>query len=315
MPGLPTSLLIKADLRVLLAQSLQPNAPTGSLSAQARQRAKQWAIAANLLDDRGLTPEGNLVATKDPYLEATVTDWLIHFYLSLNDRSLWHYFMCEFLPNHSSFTQEELVNSCIETFPIESPETLKKSIRLILRTYTESEAIAKIGFLRQDKKIYSISSPDLSNPYTTGYLFAKLWEYNYNIRASVLVNEILDTDMGLVSVLGINKAQLRQQLDILEKHEIIEQRSAKPHLAGTKPQTKDDDEFPYQVHRCWDTAIELLKKAYENDMATPNRPLIQSLGEILDDDDNIPDFSQFLEWASRLIALDGGSNTIVKLVS
>jgi ABC-type antimicrobial peptide transport system ATPase subunit len=58
-----------------------------------------------------------------------------------------------------------------------------------------------------------------------------------------------------------------------------------------------------------------LEKAYESDIATPNRPLIQSLGAILDDDDDVPDFSQFLEWASRLTALDGGSNTIVKLVS
>jgi hypothetical protein len=312
MPALPTSLLRKADLQSLLSQMAEHSSKAPSATFRA---AKQWASYASLINGQELTAEGRLVATKDPYLEATVTDWLIHFNLSLSNDSLWNYFVYDFLPKHPSFTQDELLTCCLEVFKTEQQDKLKKSLKLILRTYTEQQAIAKNKFLTQRKKSYSVGNPDLSNPYTTGYFLAKIWERDFKARVSVLVDEISDAEMGLNTILGISKESLLQQLDILAEYKVVEQRTAKPHLAGTKPRTKDENEFPYQVHRCWDTAIELLEKAYENDIATPNRPLIQSLDAILDDDDNVPDFSQFLEWASRLTALDGGSNTIVKLVS
>lgn len=314
MPLFPPFPLDKAKLRSLLTHLAQPSAEKLSLSAADRRKTQQWAISAHLLTDQGLTQAGQLVATKDPYLEATVTDWLIHFHLSLNEYSLWHYFVYEFLPNHSSFTQDELLTSCLEIFRAESPDELKKNLRLMLKAYTEPQGIAKNRFLTQQKKSYLTGNSDLSNPYTTGYILATIWERSFKTRVSILVDEIIDTGTGLNAILGISQELLLQQLDVLAKHEIIEQRSAKPHLAGTKPPPKDATEFSYQVHRCWNTPIELLEKAYENDIATPNRPLIQSLGDILDDDD-VPDFSQFLEWASRLTALDGGSNTIVKLAS
>jgi hypothetical protein len=315
MPALPTSPLRKADLQTLLSQMAESFSAKAVSSSTAFRAAKQWASYASLINGQELTAEGRLVATKDPYLEATVTDWLIHFNLSLSNHSLWNYFVYNFLQKHPSFTQDELLTCCLEVFKTEPEEKLKKSLKLILRAYTEQQAIAKNKFLTQQKKSYSAGNPDLSNPYATGYFLARIWERDFKARVSVLVNEISDAEMGLNTVLGISKESLLQQLDTLAEHKVIEQRSAKPHLAGTKPRTKDENEFPYQVHRCWDTSVELLEKAYENDIATPNRPLIQSLGAILDDDDNVPDFSQFLEWASRLVALDGGSNTIVKLVS
>jgi hypothetical protein len=312
---LPTHSFRKDHLRSLLEDMVQPNSSAVSLSPAALRIAKQWAIATNLIDKQGLTTEGRLVAMKDPYLEATVTDWLIHFHLSLSEHSLWNYFIYKFLPGHPSFREDELLSSCIRKFTVESPDKLKKSIRLILKTYTEQQAIANNKFLSQEKKRYSSGNPDLLNPYTIGYLLAKFWEREFRSQSVILIDQIVDAKMGLTSVLGITKEQLRQQLDILEKYEIIEQRSAKPHLAGTKPQVKEDSEVSYQVHRCWKTATEVLEKAYENDIATPNKPLIQSLEAILDNDGDVPDFSQFLEWTSGLMSLDGGSNTIVSLAS
>ena len=226
MLTLPTCPLNKTHLRSLLGAIAQ-SPPGTSLAAQtglttaAFRNATQWARAANLLDDRGLTPEGKLVATKDPYLETTVTDWLIHFHLSLGDRSLWHYFVYEFLSKHSLFTQEELLDSCIEVFSTESPDQLKKSLRLILKTYTEPQAIAKNKFLMQNKKRYSTGDSDLSNSYAVGYLLAKIWERDFKLQSAVLIDEIVNAEMGLANVLGINREHLRQKLDILAKYGII----------------------------------------------------------------------------------------------
>ena len=86
MPTLPTHPLRKADLASLLTQ-----ARSATPSIPMPRTATHWATAAQLLSDQGLTPEGILVATKDPYLEATVTDWLLHFHLSSGDRSLGAY--------------------------------------------------------------------------------------------------------------------------------------------------------------------------------------------------------------------------------
>jgi hypothetical protein len=239
MSTLPSHSLRKDDLRYILTESLPLRSQKPNSAAL--RTAKQWAIAANLMNDRGLTDEGRLVATKDPYLEATVTNWLIHF---------------------------------------------------------------------------NLRNPDISNYYTTAYLLAKIWERDFQSASSVLVDRIIDMDLGLASVLGIDRDRLRQQLDILSENEIIEQRSSAPHLLGKKPLTKEEDELSYQVYPCWETPLDLLTKAYENDIATPNRPLIQSLAGILDDgDENVLDFSQFLEWAARLTVLDGGLNTFIRLVS
>lgn len=309
----PTSPLDQADLKSLLAHLAHPQTSESSLSPADFRNAQQWAIAANLVTEQGLTPEGQLVANKDPYLETTVTDWLIHFHLSRH--GLWRYFVYEFLPNQKPFKQDELFTHCLKIFKTESPDTLKKSLRLVLKTYTESPAIVKSGFLKQQNKTYLTGYSDLSNPYTTGYILAKIWEHEFKTRSSILVDEIIESETPLNQVLGIDKESLLQQLDILAEQEIIEQRSAKPHLIGTKPIKREAHESAYQVYCCWNSSIDLLEKAYENDIATPNRPLIQSLGDILDDDEDIPDFSQLLKWVSRLTAFDGGSNTMIKLAS
>ena len=170
-------------------------------------------------------------------------------------------------------------------------------IRLILQTYSESKAITKCRFLIQNGNRFSTGNSDLSNPYTVGYLLAEIWGRDFGSRRSVLADDILDAELGLACVLGINREQLQQQLKILARQEIIERRSAKPHLPGTQPPTIEDSESNYQIIRCWNHSLELLEEAYSNGAATPSQPLIQALNGILDD---VPDFSQFLEWISRL---------------
>jgi hypothetical protein len=320
MMSVPNSAFKKEDLRYILIDNLLPALKSSqhqikAPSNAAIRNAKQWAIAANLIDDRGLTQEGSIVITRDPYLETTVTDWSIHFNLSSHDRSLWKYFVYDFLPEYPTFAKYELLNCAIDKFTAELPERLKKNVGSILKLYTESQAISKNQFLTLDRKSYSIGTPDLSNPYTTGYLLAKIWEREFNDRAVVSVDRIIDIEMRLTDLLGIDSERLRQQLDILAELEIVEQRSNQPHLPGTKPPRKQDDERSYQVYRCWNTPSELLEKAYDNDIATPNRPLIQSLADILDDGDESPDFSQLFTWAVSFVVIKGGMNVMDRLAS
>jgi hypothetical protein len=321
MPVLFNSALNKDALRYILVENLpqefkssQHQFTTKIPSKSAIRNAKQWAIASNLIDNRGLTAEGIIVITKDPYVETTVTDWLIHFHLSSIELSFYQYIVYEFLPEYSTFTQDRLLSRASERFSLSSPDKLAQNIRSLLKTYTDSQGIAKNQFLNKECKLYSIGNPDLSNFYITGYLLAKIWERDFENSPTVLVDRIIEAPQGLGKLLGIDEERLRQQLDILASHEIIEQRSIKPYIAGTKPPKKQPDERSYQVYRCWNNASELLEQAYDNDIATPNRSLSQSLAAILDDDD-IPDFSKLFIWAIGLVVIKGGLNEIIRLAS
>jgi Protein of unknown function (DUF4007) len=323
MPTPPTHPLQKADLRSLLLAiaPAPPGTPLATLAEStgltpaAFRNAIQWAQATHLMDDRGLTPEGHVVATKDPYLEAVVTDWLMHFHLSLNASSLWSYLIYEFLPENAAFTLDELLSTGIKVFVTETSEQLKKNIQLILRTYTEPQAIANNKIITRQGKIYSISNPNLSNVYTVGYVLAIFWEREFKERMAITINELLEVKSGLASCLGLSNEQLKQQLDVLATHEIIEKRSLKLYGIGSKISSEKSLKPDYQLIRKWEASLELLEKAYDNDIATPNQPLIKSLDSILDENDDVPDFSQFLYWASELFVLEGGSNTMIMLAS
>lgn len=300
-----THTLHKDSLKQLLTEMFQSTTNQSALTSLDRERAVEWATQARLIDGNSLTQEGRIVIKKDPYLETAVTEWLIHFNLSQSDR-LWTYFVYEFLPKHSEFSKSELVQACSQHLALK-PATLDEKVSTILSAYSETGALAGTNLLRYDDEKYIARNPSLSNPYTVGYILAKVWEAEFGSQSTVFVTELLAIKLELHNALGITIEQFRQQLDSLTQSEIIKQQSAKPRPVNKRPQQREENELNYQVCRCWDTTIELLEKAYENDIATPNRPLIQSLSEIFDDDDNdIPDFSQFLEWAIQLTMLNGG---------
>jgi hypothetical protein len=64
IPLFPTFSINKAKLRSLLAHLAQPDAGKLPLSAADRRKTQQWAIAAGLLDERGLTIEGSTDGNK-----------------------------------------------------------------------------------------------------------------------------------------------------------------------------------------------------------------------------------------------------------
>lgn len=270
------------------------------LSQQRASNAKQWAVLGNFLNIEGLTYEGHLALEKDPYLEATVTDWLIHFFCSfggyglqaqpqnLVSWGLWSYFIYDFLPSHSTFTEAELTQSASQYF---EDGKLSDRIQVLLKSYLKEAAIANCGFLTYENSLYATGTPRLENTYTVGYLLASIWKRDFNNQSSILISDLISSPMGLCQLLAINKAELYKQMDRLAELDIIEQRSAKPHRLGDKPERRQNKEDQYVVVRHWDTPFDLLTKAYEQDPAVPNRPLIQALDNILgDDEDDLPPF-------------------------
>lgn len=293
--------LCKDDLRLLLAEKNQPTLQASKLSPLNHQKAVEWATEARLLDEQGLTPEGRLIVVKDPYLETAVTDWLIHLNLSQGN-SLWRYFVHEFLFENPTFYRDELLIACQKKFALDLT-TLEKQVDVILGSYLNQNSIEKTRFISKVEGLYSIGQSDLSNPYTVGYLLAKVWETEFGTQSTVLINQILEAHIKISSILGTSYEQLDKQIEFLEMAEIVELYSMSSRSSPIKQRRRKDKTSVYQVYRCWNESIELLVKAYDNDMETPNKPLIQVLEDFLDND--VPDFSQFLEWATQLTVLDG----------
>jgi hypothetical protein len=253
------------------------------LSQQRVRNAQQWAHLGNLLNFQGLTSVGILALEKDPYLEATVTDWIVHFYCSLNGLSLpgnsadwgiWAYIVYDFLKTNSIFNQESLSRDLSQKFAIQKTEDIAK---VFLKTYSQKESLSNCSFLRMDEKGYSTGGANLRNTYTVGYLLSVIWQRDFFDQDSVLVDDIVNAPAGLSSALGIGESQLREQLDCLAQIEVIEQRSAKPRSVGQTAYRRDGNEDFYLVVRCWENPLDLLMKAYEQDPAVPNRPLAQVL--------------------------------------
>jgi hypothetical protein len=226
---------------------------------------KSWGIRAGLIDKSSnrLSREGKLVLAKDPYLESPVTNWLMHFYLSCGDKGLqappknppdwggWTYFVYTFLPQYRAFTTDDLVHTSALIFDQETPKNLTKNFKIVLRAYTEEQALANCKFLTQADDQFIAGHPNLPNPYLTGYFLAKLWERDFKDERSVLTESILNHGMGLAPVLGINTEDLQEQLNTLETYNIIEQRRAVP---------------PFQIIPRWDDPLTLLEKAYDSDL-------------------------------------------------
>ncbi len=162
------AILKKDDLQTLLYSLNESGEVPQNLKKGNLRTMQIWAKASNLIDGSNLTEIGKLAITKDPYFEATVTDWLIHFQLSLGGYETFSYFIRDFLHNHSKTSIDEI------------PENLKKAVRLLIRIYTDPQAISKSKFLIKNGNSFSSGNPDLSNPFTIGYLLAEIWDRDFS---------------------------------------------------------------------------------------------------------------------------------------
>lgn len=223
---------------------------------------RSWAVRAGLITNKRLSRVGEIVWRLDPQLDTNVTNWLMHFYLSFGDKGLkqppdnladwggWSYFVYTFLPQYSTFTIDALIQHSASIFEEEISNNLTKNFKIMLRAYTEPDALASCKFiqaLEEDKFI--AGNANIPNPYTLGYLLAKLWERDFGDTTSVLTDDILQQRMGLAPVLGIDSESLQKHLDALEAFAIIEQRRTVS---------------PAQIIRRWDNPLSLLEKAYAN---------------------------------------------------
>lgn len=246
---------LNAPLEVLMAKTGLGNKKVGPM--------KSWAARSGLVADGRLTPEGQIVVECDSALNSPVTDWLMHFYLSLSGKGLnpaparaadwggWTYFVYDFLPGRSAFSLGDLLFYAKKEFAEEKESILNSNFRLLLRAYTEREALSPIELLTgSEADGFRCNAAKLPNAYAVGFVLARVWERDFGAVASAPTEDVMAHPLGLAKVLGLAREQIHTHLDALEARSIIEQRKTVS---------------PFQIVRRWNDPLDLLKKAYESD--------------------------------------------------
>lgn len=231
-------------------------------------RVKGWAERSGFIRNDFLSPEGKIVWERDRDLENHITNWFMHFHLSFGDKGLqlppkdpaewggWSYFIYSFLPQFSTFTIEELIHHFAGIFTDKALKDLTKDLKIMLRSYVALPPKYQLPPL-QSCKLLTLEAgrlvanhPQLPNPYLVGYFLAKQWERDFPNQGLVLTHELLDHRWGLAPALGLDRARLEEQLNLLETYGILEQRRAVP---------------PFQIVPRWQDPLTLLEKAYDAD--------------------------------------------------
>ena len=244
--------------------SLQELMSRTGLGNQKVKRIRSWAIRCGLISNNQLTPEGSLVIQKDPHLASDVTDWIMHFHLCFGNKGLqqkpknssdwggWTYFVFDYLPRNSHFSEDELVRHLETIFTEDTKKSITTNIKKVLTAYTDVSALAGIQFLEKTgKEHYRAGLVKPPNLETQAYMLAKLWQRDYGDQTTVITHDLISDPMGLPGILGLSEGETKQEvqgiLDKLEVQGILEQNRAVP---------------PAQVVRRWQDPLEWLEKAY-----------------------------------------------------
>lgn len=110
-----------------------------------------------------LTPEGATVFEEDPPLESLTTQWFLHHQLTESPEraETWHFFAKEFIPQHSYFSREDLLEGLTEKLRPHSEKHFGAGSKLnrvisakLLECYTAHHALGPLGLIKKDGKQY-----------------------------------------------------------------------------------------------------------------------------------------------------------------
>jgi hypothetical protein len=109
-----------------------------------------------------LTPMGKIIVEKDPSLENIITQWFMHHELVTDPEraEAWHFFALEFLPNHLTFTEEQLLIGLAQKLGPHSTKHFgegsklnKQILRKIIQVYTGPDALGELALIVSAKGI------------------------------------------------------------------------------------------------------------------------------------------------------------------
>jgi len=128
-------------------------------------RYRSWLHKTGLIEPNlpvKLTPMGDVVWENDPELATLTTQWFMHWELTTDPTraETWHFFIHEFLPQHETFTQDDLVAGLTEKLRVHSEQHFGPGsqlniviVRKLIECYTQSEGLGELGIVIDKGKL------------------------------------------------------------------------------------------------------------------------------------------------------------------
>ena len=171
--------ILKAGLENPQLTDLELAEPFG-YKAEFTRRYRSWLHKTGLTQlslPVQLTPMGEVVWENDPTLETLTTQWFMHWELTQDPTrtETWHFFANEFLPQHPTFTKDDLLKALqISLIPHSEKhfgpgsKLMPVIVRKLIDCYTESTAIGSLGLLSLDEiGVFHSLYPQTIGPWST----------------------------------------------------------------------------------------------------------------------------------------------------
>ena len=220
----------------------------------------QYAVYSGLLHPKAADSQnpiifsdvGNIVFTFDPRLKSSVSQWVMHYFLSRpqSEAQIWSFFAHDFLPTHSEFESQTLEDELGLRFPNLSPRINKENRRVLTSCYTDGNALSRIKLLESFQKHHYIRGASTRSAFVAAYIFAEIWEAEYGHDVAMIEPHVLLQPGHFATTMNLVEGELQGSLDEMTAIGVINQMREAP---------------PFQVVRKWADKFDLLNKAYEAD--------------------------------------------------
>jgi len=171
----------------------------------------RYSSRTGLLDDKNyLTPFGRFVAERDPNLEKTSTQWLLHYHLTAphGPTAFWHYLVTHWFVPGNTFTADQLADDLAEFLQREkrkvpSLRSIRSTITIFTGTYLKRDGLSRLGMLEEvEKNTYHV--PRVSQPpiWALGYALADYWQAHYGERLTVNLDDLSGNRFAGLFLLG-----------------------------------------------------------------------------------------------------------------
>lgn len=199
----------------------------GTIYVEAMPR---YARAMGLLNDSLCpTPLGNFAYEKDPLLEQSSTQWLMHYHISAPywvGPAFWHHLVVSRFRSGNEFSRDDIsqqIADFVSQMEIRqvTPRDADATATVFLGTYTKSDALGGIEILEEVDGRYHVLEPEAPPIWVMAYALLDFWEACFSQQISVNLNYLSGSD-GLTNLFMVGAGRLNAVLRAMQEEGYVE---------------------------------------------------------------------------------------------
>lgn len=225
--------------RCLDRETIRELSNLGTIYVEAMPR---YGYGTGLLDNQNcLTDFGVYAQRYDRLLDASATQWLMHYFLSAPHGpgpAFWHELVVTRFRTGDEFTTDEIATQIGEFVAAsEGRQLAERSARstatVFLGTYTKEEGLGRLGILETiGANRFRVQEPDAPPPWAFGYALLDYWHAQFGDDLLTVNLDTLSGERGLTSIFLCGAGRLNLLLRAMQREGYVDiYRVAPPYQA------------------------------------------------------------------------------------